>query len=219
MNEQEGVIKYILEHTDETITDTVCISEINAWRSVFFKLELIGQVTERYDGYGFGNISQRINSANADQLQFLITGTQTGNSEHLSKNQYCVVISANPETNTIKSIGKTKPSSEALTHASIYQSDPEIQSIIHVHCPEIWQNTQQLNLPYTAADIAYGTPEMAIEVRQLLQQSHVKEKNICCMLGHKDGVFSFSNSMEKAAWSIINHYSKAIILNAANKSK
>jgi hypothetical protein len=218
MKEQEGVIKYTLDHSSDSIADTICIAEINAWRTLFFKLELIGQKAGRYDGYGFGNISQRINSPNPEQVQFLITGTQTGNLTSLSRQHYCTVISANPDKNTIKSVGESKPSSEALTHASIYQSNLEIQSVIHVHCPEIWNNTARLNLPFTAANIPYGTPEMAIEVKRLLQQRHAKNSGLCSMLGHKDGVFSFSNSMESAAWSIINYYSKAIALEAKKTS-
>ena len=212
MTEQEGVIKYRLDHSSQSLADTICISEINAWRSIFYKLEIIGQIEGRYDGYGFGNISQRLNLANSKQVQFLITGTQTGNFASLSKQHYCNVISANPDKNTIKSEGSTKPSSEALTHASIYQSNTEIQAVIHVHCPEIWNNTKKLNLPFTAKDIPYGTPQMATEVYRLLQQQNIIEKGICSMLGHKDGVFSFSSSMENAAWSILNYYSKALAL-------
>lgn len=212
MNEQEGVIKYSLNHFNNPIADNINISEINAWRSIFFKLQLIGQIQGRYDGYGFGNISQRISSANTQHTQFIITGTQTGNIESLTKKYYCSILSANPESNTIKSAGETKPSSEALTHASIYQSDPEINSVIHVHCPEIWNNTAILDLPFTPPSTPYGTPEMAIEVKRLLQQPRVKNIAICSMLGHIDGVFSFSSSMEKAAWSILNTYSKALAL-------
>lgn len=214
MKEQEGVIKYTLDHSNKSIGDSICISEINAWRLIFYKLELIGQLAGRYGGYGFGNISHRISPPNSQQLQFLISGTQTGNIEVLTKQHYCTVISANPDKNTIKSEGETPPSSEALTHASIYQSRIDIQSVIHVHCPEIWDNTKELNLPSTAKDIPYGTPEMAAEVRKLLQQPQVQEKKVCSMLGHKDGVFSFSNSMDSAAWSIINYYSKGIAFNA-----
>ncbi len=212
--EQEGVIKYTLDHSYNSIADTICISEINAWRTIFFKLELIGQIAERYDGYGFGNISQRISSPNSNLVRFLITGTQTGNLASLCRQHYCTIISANPEKNTIKSEGETQPSSEALTHASIYQSNANIQSVIHVHCPEIWNNTKELNLPFTAANIPYGTPEMAIEVQQLIQKQQTKENGICSMLGHIDGVFSFSNSMDSAAWSILNYYARALALKA-----
>lgn len=212
MKEQEGVIKYKIDHSYNAVEKHISISEINAWRSILFKLQLIGKIEERYDGYGFGNISQRISLDNAKTVQFIISGTQTGGIEPLCKHHYCKVLKAHPNKNSIKSVGETKPSSEALTHASVYSQNNSIRAVIHIHNPDIWNNTKKLNLPYTSADIPYGTPEMAIEVERLLQTEQQKQTNIFSMLGHKDGIIAFSDSMEKAAWLIIKTYSNAIAL-------
>ena len=213
MKEQEGVIKYNLNHHNTPLDRNISLSEINAWRTLLFKLELIGQIEGRYDGYGFGNISQRIpQSTTSKKIPFIISGTQTGSLESLSTHQYCIVLEALPNKNSIKSAGEIKPSSEALTHASVYEQDTFIQSVIHIHCPEIWDNTDKLNLPYTSADIPYGTPEMANEVKRLLKASGTKHTGIFSMLGHKDGIIAYSDSMEKAACLIIRSFSKAIAL-------
>ncbi len=148
MKEPEGVIKYHLNHQNSPIDKRLSISEINAWRTIFFKLRLIGQFAERYEGYGFGNISQRITLTNTNKVQFLISGTQTGHLESLSRHHYCSIQEACTQENRINSTGETKPSSEALTHASIYQQSKEIQSVIHIHCPKIWNNTSAKNTLY-----------------------------------------------------------------------
>jgi L-ribulose-5-phosphate 4-epimerase len=211
MKEQEGVIKYQLEHTQKPISEKLSLSEINAWRTIIFRLDLIGQNPERYGNLGFGNISQRLNS---QSCQFIISGSQTGHIEHLSPEHYCLVVKADPRKNRIQSCGLCKPSSESLTHASIYAQDSNIQVVIHVHSPEIWSNTSSLNLPYISADIPYGTVEMAIAVEQLFQSGNLQRTLLFTMLGHEDGVVSFGRNMQEAAWELIRYLSLAIALNS-----
>mgnify|MGYP000285251838 CR=1 FL=1 len=212
MGNLEGVIKYQLNHQNTLIDKEISIAELTAWRTLLFDLKLIGQIEERYEGLGFGNISQRIESNISNTDSFLITGSQTGGIRVLNRQLYCTVLKAHPHLNTIDSEGKTKPSSESLTHASVYQQDKNIQAVIHIHCPEIWTNTTQLNLPYTASKIKYGTTEMATEVARLLNTADLKNKKIFSMLGHKDGIIAFSDSLESAAQIIIGYYAKSLTL-------
>ena len=207
MKDQEGVIKYQLRHTQKPIIEKISLSEINAWRTIIFRLDLIGQSPERYDNLGFGNISQRLNSQSS---QFIITGSQTGHIEQLSPEHYCLVVKADPRKNRIESCGLSKPSSESLTHACIYDLDNTIQAVIHVHSPEIWKNTAALALPHISADIPYGTAEMAIAVEQLFQSGDLQQTSLFTMLGHEDGVVSFGRNMQEAAWELIKHLSLAI---------
>ena len=207
MKDQEGVIKYQLEYTQKPINEKFSLSEINAWRTVIFRLGLIGQDPERYDNLGFGNISQRLNPQSS---QFIISGSQTGHIEHLSPEHYCLVVKADTRKNRIQSCGLTKPSSESLTHASIYAQDSNINAVIHVHSPEIWNNTLSLNLPYISADIPYGTVEMAIAVEQLFQAGNSQRTSLFTMLGHEDGVVAFGRNMQEAAWELIRCLSLAI---------
>jgi L-ribulose-5-phosphate 4-epimerase len=207
MKQQEGVIKYKLKHTQKPMHETISLSEINPWRTIIFRLGLIGQDPERYENLGFGNISQRLN---ANSSQFIISGTQTGHIEHLSPEYYCLVVNANPRKNSLQSCGLIKPSSESLTHASIYALDCDIQAVIHVHSPEIWRNTEALNLPHISADIPYGTVKMAIAVQQLFHSGGLHQTSLFTMLGHEDGVVSFGKNMQTAAWQLIKYLSLAI---------
>jgi len=207
MKEQEGVIKYQLEHTQQPVNQPFPYTEINPWRTIAVRLDLIGQNPERYDNIGFGNISQRIAP---DSTQFIISGTQTGHIEQLSPEHYCLVVKAEPKQNRLESCGLCKPSSESLTHASVYAQDNAIQAIIHAHSPEIWKHTLALSLPHTTADIPYGTVEMATAVEQLFQSGRLAEISLFTMLGHEDGVVAFGRNMEEAAWELVNYLALAI---------
>jgi hypothetical protein len=207
MKEQEGVIKYQLKHKQSPINETFSFSEINAWRTIIFRLGLIGQNPERYENLGFGNISQRLNPQNS---QFIISGSQTGHIEQLRQEHYSLVVKADPRKNRIQSCGLIKPSSESLTHASIYAQDSNIQAVIHVHSPEIWNNTAALNLPHISADIPFGTVEMAIAVEQLFHSGNLQQTSLFTMLGHEDGVVSFGGDMQEAAWELIKYLALAI---------
>ncbi len=207
MTEQEGIIKYQIEHTQKPIKSKVSFREINAWRTIIFRLGLIGQDPERYDNLGFGNISQRLDYQGS---QFIISGSQTGHIEHLSSEHYCLIVEADPRKNRIQSCGLLKPSSESMTHASIYAQDSSIHAVIHVHSPEIWSHTADLNLPHISAEIPYGSVAMAIAVERLFQSGSLQTTSLFTMLGHEDGVVSFGGSMQKAAWELIKHLSLAI---------
>jgi ribulose-5-phosphate 4-epimerase/fuculose-1-phosphate aldolase len=209
MTEQEGVIKYFLEHRQGAVSVAFPFNEINAWRTVMFRLGLIGQDPERYDNLGFGNISQRLAENSG---QFMVSGTQTGHFEQLAPEQYCLVVDAQPKENRLASLGLCKPSSEALTHASIYAQDATAQAVIHVHSPEIWKHTLALKLPYIAADVPYGTVAMATAVEQLLASGRLQQTPIFTMLGHEDGVVALGKTMQDAALALIGCLALALAL-------
>ena len=207
MTEQEGVVKYNLIHSYKPINNDATIADINAWRSVIYRLGLIGQDPKRYGGLGFGNISLR---PDADSSIFIISGTQTGHLARLSADHYCVIEQADFIHNTIRSNGASKPSSEALTHACVYQQAPQVQAVIHVHSPEIWRNTVELNLFHTGAEIAYGTLAMVRAVEALFKSGAFDSAGTFSMLGHEDGIVTFGRSLEQAAWELIRHLAQAV---------
>lgn len=212
MNEREGVIKYRLEHQADEEAITTDIGQINAWRSLLFRLELIGQSPEKYHGLGYGNISQRLQP---DSQAFLISGTQTGHLPMLSAKHFAIVEKALPKHNTLISRGPSQPSSEALTHASIYLHDLNAQAVIHVHCPEIWRHTHALQIPHTEADIPYGSPEMVTAVEHLFASGQLKNTPIFSMLGHEDGIVSFGDSLTSAALTLLVQLANAVAIEQA----
>lgn len=206
MSEREGVIQYQLHHTETALPKDMNLSALNAWRSVFYKLGLIGQREDRYEGLGFGNVSQRLA---ANDHRFLITGSQTGHLPILSRDHFAIVDYASPLDNVIQSYGPIPPSSEALTHASVYQNDSQAQAVIHVHSPEIWRQTFALQLPFIDEEIAYGTVAMAQAVEDYLKSGQLQTRPIFTMLGHEDGIVAFGHCLSSAASTLITQLAKA----------
>ncbi len=209
MTEQEGVIKYQLHHRHQAVSLTLPLAEFNAWRQIMLKLALIGQDSSRYQGYGFGNISLR----SAEQPQhYIISGTQTGHLPCLHRQHLALIENAEPEQNRLTSTGLCKPSSEALTHAMLYQQNSKIQAVIHVHSPDIWRHTEALQIPYTQQDVPYGTPAMAEAVKQLFLHQQLSSRGLISMLGHEDGIIAFAETLSVAANLLIDKLAEAFAI-------
>ncbi len=194
----EGVIKYRLNHQiDEPLWDHD-YSSLDRWHQLFKAEQILGQDPARYDGLGFGNLSQRI-----DQNSFLISGTQTGDLDKLRPEHYSLVTGVNLSNNSVDACGPVKPSSESLTHAAVYALDERIQFVFHVHSPDIWCARHSLGIAQTGNDIAYGTTQMAEEMYRLHQQGSFVNGNILAMSGHQDGIISFGGNAEEAGNIII----------------
>lgn len=194
MTEREGVIKYQLAFTLASPFEFERFATLNYWRCYLHRLGLIGQDPARYDGLGYGNISSRIQpGANA----FLVSATQTGHMPVLCRDHYAHVTDFDLARNWLQAEGLHPPSSEALTHASIYAGRADVGCVMHVHCPSIWQQAQALRIPHTVADIPYGTPQMAQAVQTLVRE-RVESQGVIAMLGHEDGLLIYGADDEEA---------------------
>ncbi len=206
MAEQEGVIKFNLTYEQAPI-DGVDVAEVSAWRSLLKDLGLIGQTPSRYDGYGFGNISQRCPGG------FVISGTQTGHLDRMTLDDYALCSHWDLSQNAVRAHGQVKPSSESLSHAAVYDAHPEVTCALHVHSPDIWQRARDMNIAVTDKAVPYGTPEMAQEVRL-----HIREMplpGIFSMGGHEDGVFTFGRSLAEAGALMVEKLAQARALDSA----
>ena len=203
---EEGAIKFNLQYTREGLPDNVSLDALNRWRSTLRERALIGQDPDRYDGYGYGNVSQRINPRKSarEHRSFIISGTQTGHLDILDRNHYTLVESYDISSDTVVARGPVKPSSESLTHGMIYDMDEHILVVLHVHSPDIWCNATALGMPITDADVPYGTPEMANEVERLFNDTDVRDKRIFSMGGHLDGIVSFGTTAQEAGEVLLN---------------
>jgi ribulose-5-phosphate 4-epimerase/fuculose-1-phosphate aldolase len=196
---QEGVIQYRLDFQLDHDINCLHFAELNSWRSYFYRLGLVGQDGERYGGLGYGNVSHRV----ADQQsQFVISGTQTGHLPLLCREHYVLVEEADVSRNQIVARGPIKPSSEALTHAALYHANPDIQCVLHVHSPLVWQRAGALQMPSTPAHVPYGTPAMAEAVRHQLEISD-NVTGVIAMLGHEDGIIAYSSDVESAGTALM----------------
>jgi ribulose-5-phosphate 4-epimerase/fuculose-1-phosphate aldolase len=198
--EEEGVIKFDLRFTAGPPVAMDTLTELNTWRQILRKHALIGQDPARYEGYGFGNISQRTGDPDQPRgkRQFVISGTQTGHLEAVDNRHYACVTAYDATTNRVVAAGPVKPSSESMTHGVIYDLDNGLRAVLHVHSPDIWNSATSQGIPVTSASVEYGTPEMSREVERLYAQSDVREKGIFSMGGHEDGIVAFGETVEAA---------------------
>ena len=211
MAQQEGVVKFELKFSAGAPLDIEQHLELNAWRKMLYLTQLIGQDAGRYEGYGYGNISQRVEPFDAPEplRRFVITGTQTGGLTALSGAHYALVTECRPELNLIAAEGAIKPSSESLTHGTLYALDDTLRFVMHAHSPHIWRYASRLDIPCTRASVPYGTPEMAEEVRRLFRETSVSAKRIFSMAGHQEGVITFGQTAEEAGEVMLKTLARA----------
>lgn len=190
MAETEGVIKFRLHHDEGVCTWP---ADLDAWRKLLCRLQLMGQQADRYDGLGFGNLSMK--TANG----FVISGTQTGELEALTSSDCAEVVRWNLDGNELWSRGLCKPSSESLTHAAVYAATAEAYCVFHAHSPDIWQG--RLVKDRIEKVIAYGTPAMAHAVGHVVAGS--PQSGILVMDGHEDGVLAWGQSLQAAGGQLI----------------
>jgi ribulose-5-phosphate 4-epimerase/fuculose-1-phosphate aldolase len=204
--QEEGVIRFDLEFTTaEPVAAIPGLGELNAWRRIFRQLGLIGRVSDRYGGYGFGNISRRLPPFDApkNHRPFVISGSQTGHLAELSSTGFATVSDYDASLNRVVATGPIRPSSESLTHGSVYNASNDIRVIFHVHSPAIWRCATTLNLPATAERVPYGTPAMAQEIERLFEDADHIETGVFVMGGHEDGVIAFGHTVDEAGSVLI----------------
>lgn len=201
----DGVIKY--DRSNFTQCEALNYSEyaeLETWRTLLYRLNLIGEYPE--EKVGFGNMSKAIDYsdyASFDGTQFVITGTQTGKYPKLNGEHYTRVLGYDIAHQKITVLGPLEASSEALTHAAIYEANSNIKAIFHIHSKPIWDGMKNDFAPSTHEDIPYGTLEMANAVKDLIG---IQKKGVICMRGHEDGVIAYAETTEAAGDLILELY-------------
>ncbi|MCZ6827798.1 MAG: class II aldolase/adducin family protein [Lysobacterales bacterium] len=193
----EGYIKFDSHWRNTGPLDNAEIESLNRWRRPLYDAGLIGQYEEH--GIGFGNLSVR---ATAAQRQFIISGSQTGHLPDLGAEHYALVEGYDIDRNRVYSIGAREASSETMTHAAIYELDPEIGAVVHVHSEAMWAGLKG-SAATTDADVAFGTPEMAREFQRLFRETDFRKTGIAVMAGHDSGLVSIGSNLQEAAERIL----------------
>jgi L-ribulose-5-phosphate 4-epimerase len=188
---ETGSIKFQCEQVAVKLAPFAGFSELNRYRRKLVDLGLIGVDT---NGIGFGNVSVR---DGANFSQFYITGSATGRLPELTLADCAKVVAWDFTRNWLRYEGLTVASSESLTHAAVYESDPSVRAVIHCHDTKLW--TALLNkAPTTSASVEYGTPEMAYAVRRLFERMDVKAKKIFVMAAHDGGLVTLGKDLQEA---------------------
>ena len=183
-------VKFTYQRARADIAPFDALAELNTYRRKRLEQRLLGVDS---NGVGFGNLSVRDGVGG----NFYITGSATGGLPELTPIDCVRVIAYDFAKNWLRYEGAAIPSSESLTHAAIYESDPTISAVIHCHDSVLWR-TRLDRIPTTSKAIAYGTPEMAYEIIRLFKVGDVRSKKIFVMAGHEGGIVTFGKNLEDA---------------------
>jgi ribulose-5-phosphate 4-epimerase/fuculose-1-phosphate aldolase len=193
-------VKFTYERERAQIPPFNELAELNECRRRLLDLGLIGVDS---NGIGFGNLSVRDGAT----MNFYITGSATGGLPKLSLTDCVRVMAYDFEKNWIRYEGAAVPSSESLTHAAIFKSDPTTSAVIHCHDSGLWATLLD-HAPTTSKHVPYGTPEMAYEIMRLFKAADVRSRQIFVMAGHESGIVAFGKNLEDA-FAVVMHERRA----------
>jgi len=183
-------VKFTYQRAGADIAPFDALAELNACRRRLVDQHLLGVYP---NGVGFGNMSVR----DGRTTSFYITGSATGVLPELSPRDCVRVVAYDFARNWLSYEGAAIPSSESLTHAAVYESDPTISAVIHCHDSALWRTLLD-RVPSSSKRVIYGTPEMAHEIMRLFNVTDLRRRAILAMAGHEGGIVTFGKNLEDA---------------------
>jgi L-ribulose-5-phosphate 4-epimerase len=187
---ETGSVKFTCQQVAVEISRFAGFAELNRYRRKLLALGIIGVDAS---GVGFGNLSIR----NGATSRFYITGAATARISELMPTDCAKVVAYDFARNWLQCEGSTIASSESLTHAAVYESDPTARAVIHCHDIKLWGALLD-KAPTTPKRVEYGTPEMAHAVRRLFEAPDVEKRKIFVMAAHDGGLVTFGKDLQEA---------------------
>ncbi len=92
-----------------------------------------------------------------------------------------------------------------MSHGAIYRDQSKVTCVIHIHHAGIWRWMRDHNYPSTPIDTAYGTPQMAQEIADLVAQDG-STNGVFAMGGHEDGVIAYGATIQSAMDQLLQLY-------------
>jgi len=186
----EGYTKFAVHLTEGGLPANPELCRLNEVRTELHDLGLIGVLP---GGVGYGNVSVRLDGSE----KFIISGTATGSKRTLALTDYCLVDSFDVRRNEVFCTGRIQASSESMSHGSVYQANPAITCVTHIHSQAIFRFMLANGYPRTSERAAYGTPEIAEETVRLVCEAGAA-RGVFVMAGHEDGVIAYGDDIESA---------------------
>ena len=187
---ETGSVKFTCQQVPIEISRFAGFAELNRYRR---KLLALGMIGVDASGVGFGNLSIQ----NGATSGFYITGSATAGISELMPTDCAKVVAYDFTRNWLQCEGSTVASSESLTHAAVYESDPTARAVIHCHDMKLWAALLD-KAPTTPKRVEYGTSEMAHAVRRLFEATDVEKRKIFVMAAHNGGLVTFGKDLQEA---------------------
>lgn len=210
MSKTEGYVKFSQEFQSGPAPAADAIAPMNEVRTRLFDLGIIGMDDA---GIGFGNVSVRASAVTADSAPatadtgtpgaraggpaFIVSGTATGAKRVLGAEDYATVTAFDIDGNRAVAQGRTRASSESLSHGAVYAARDDVHAVIHVHSSALFEAMLRDGFPKTSPEAEYGTPEIAREIRRVVAAGG-QPRGSLVMGGHQDGVIVYAENVERA---------------------
>jgi L-ribulose-5-phosphate 4-epimerase len=195
----EGYIKFTVHLTEMDVLMPRNLPELNAVRTELYEQGMIGILPE---GIGFGNVSLREPGATC----FFISGTATGGKRILDPTDYCRADHCSALRNEVFCSGHIRASSETLSHDAVYQANPAIECVIHIHHNAFFHKLlADARIPATSPQAAFGTPEMATDIGAIIK-ARKDPSGLLVMTGHQDGIIAWGSTVSEAYEVLINNF-------------
>ena len=189
MHNEKGYIQFQCNWQASEPPERRVVAPLVGWRDRLHALGLIGVYP---DGIGFGNVS-----ALRPGKGFVISGTATGSLPTLGPEHFAEVTDYEIAANTLACRGQVRASSESLSHAAVYEADPTVGAVFHIHHLGLWERWYGL-LPTTHPAAEAGTPAMAHAIAALLADPEARARGVFVMGGHREGLMAFGTGPEEA---------------------
>jgi len=187
---ETGSVKFKCEQVPIEILRFAGFAELNKYRRKLLDLGMMGVDA---NGIGFGNLSVR----DSRTARFYITSSATAGIVEPTPADYAKVVAYDFAKNWLRCEGSRVASSESLTHAAVYESDPTARAVIHCHDINLWSELLD-EAPTTPKRVEYGTAEMAYAVQRLFEVTDVKTRKIFVMAAHDGGLVTFGKNLQDA---------------------
>ena len=128
---------------------------------------------------------------------FVVSATATGGVRELGAEGYSLVEDWSVAGNRLTCRGPLPASSEALTHAAVYEADADARCVVHAHSRPLFDGLLEAGALHTPRNAAYGTPEMAVAVADIARR--YPQEGILVMLGHDEGILAYGPSIRAVA--------------------
>ncbi len=194
---KDGYIKYQCNLTHNILENYPEMDLINIHRRELRNMKMLGVYPS---GISYGNISMRIG-----EYRFLITGTQTGSFDDLEAFHFAIVNEWDISKNILNCIGELNASSEALSHAAIYEVLPNCNAVIHVHHLQLWKQVLY-KIPTIPESAEYGTPALANAIADSILNSSAVSSGLIALAGHYEGLISYGDTIEAASAVILKYF-------------
>ena len=187
---ETGSVKFKCERVTIEISCFAGFAELNKYRRKLLDLGMMGVGA---NGIGFGNLSVR----DGTTARFYITSSATAGIVEPTPADYAKVVAYDFAKNWLRCEGSRVASSESLTHAAVYESDPTAHAVIHCHDMNLWSALLD-KAPTTPKRVEYGTAEMAYAAQRLFEVTDVKTRKIFVMAAHDRGLVTFGKNLQGA---------------------